>query len=93
MASSDKKRKSKQKFSPSAGGARRTRALREIVRTKMKIKRWERYQSEISAGTRQPYTLNRGDKKGQVLESRWDTSGLKSHLSNLQGIVKQGKTV
>lgn len=93
MASSDKKRKSKQKHSLSSGGGRRSRALKAIVRIKMKIKRWERYQSEIEAGTRPAYTLKRGKKKGETVASRWNTTGLKSHLSSLEGIVKQGKTV
>lgn len=89
MASSDKKRKSKQSHSQSSGEARRSRALKAIVRTKMKIKRWERYDRELQAGTRQ-WPL---DKKGVVIGDRWDTTGLKSHLATLEGIVKKGKTI
>lgn len=82
MASSDKKRKSKQSYKPGKGGARMARARRAAVRTKSKIKRWKRYQAEVEANTRLAPTD----------PTRWDTTKLESHLSNLQGIVKLGKT-
>ena len=95
MASSDKKRKGKRadRFSPSSGKSRMQRARQASVRVKMKIKRFERYQQEIEAGTRLAPLIKKGQKQGQVNADRWNTTGLQSHLSRLQGLVKAGKTV
>ncbi len=92
MASSDKKRKSKQEYKPGKGGARASRARQASVRTSMKIKRFKRYQAEVEAGTRAAPVFKHGKHTGEVNTNRWSTAGLDSHLSNLQGIVKLGKT-
>ncbi len=84
MASSDKKRKSKQVYKPGKGGARAARSRQASVRVKMKIARWKRYQEEIAAGTRQPAKAKS--------RTNYDTTGLERHLSKLEGIVKMGKT-
>lgn len=92
MASSDKKRPSKQKHQDSSRLARSRRAKRNITRTKIKIQRWERYQEEIERGLRPVSVFKYGKNKGNPNPSRWDTTGLKSHLNNLQSIVKKGRT-
>lgn len=58
----------------SGGGRKAARINQQITRIKMKIKRWERYVSEIKSGTRNSSAL------------RWDTSGLKRHLELLQSM-------
>ena len=58
----------------SGGGRKVARINQQVTRLKMKIKRWERYVSEIKDGTR----------KGSA--SRWNTSGLKRHLELLKNM-------
>ncbi len=92
MASSDKKRKTKQGHKPGSGWARAKRASRAMARTLLKIKRWKRYQAEVEAGTRKLPTIKYGKRKGELDTSRWDTTGLESYLAKQESIVNMGKT-
>ncbi len=92
MASSDKKRKTKQKHKPSKGWARSADAKAALVRTRMKIKRFKRYAQEIAMGKRVAPVKKNGKLKGQPNTLRWSTAGLETHLQTLQTIVKQGRT-
>lgn len=56
----------------SSGNSKRSRARRLIMRAKMKINRWKRYEKEIVGGER------------QGLVSRWSTSGLEAHVKLLE---------
>lgn len=75
------KTKAKSSGKLSSGIGRMARAKSVIRRTKMKIKRWQRYAKEITNETR----------KGEV--SRWNTTGLEQHIQMMETIVKKGKTL
>ena len=92
MASSDKKRKTKQKHKASKGWARAAQAKATLVRTRMKIKRFKRYAQEVATGKRVAPVKRGGKLKGQPNPLRWSTAGLETHLQTLQTIIKNGKT-
>ena len=59
----------------SSGNRRNSRVMRNIMRAKMKINRWNRYKEEIATGTRQ----------GKA--ERWDVAGLESYINHLEGLL------
>jgi len=69
------KKKSKRDKRTSSGLSRDRRISRAIMKTNMKIKKWDRYKSEILSHKRV------GDVK------RWDTKGLEKHVKYLQGLL------
>ena len=81
MSATDKKRKTKQKWSLSSCTRRASKAKYILSRTKLKIKRWNRYRDEIFGGLRE----------GSA--ERWNTSGLENHLKTQLEIIKKGKTL
>lgn len=69
--------KKSQRASETSSGLRNVRkANYELRRLKMKVKRWERRQDEISKGKRP------GDLE------RWNTAGLLKRMSQLHAIAK-----
>jgi len=85
----DKKRRSSTK---SSGERRGKQAKRNIHRTKMKIKRFERYANEIQTGFRKK---NPNDKRKHTKfdTSRWDTSGLKAYIQRMEEVVAMGLNI
>jgi len=74
------KHKTQRTSRKSQGMRRANRANRELKKIESKIRRWDRYKSEIASGKRE------GNP------ARWDTSGLKKRVQHLEGIVIKGST-
>ncbi len=72
---SRKRKKGKGVFKASSGRSKKRKAQRTIRRYMMKVARWERYQSEIKAGSR----------RGKL--GRWDTAGLLRHIALLEKVA------
>lgn len=73
------KKKLKREHKTSKGLRRASRARKQLQRTKMKIKRWQRYAQE-------------GKPTNSKMRHGWDVSGLQKHVSLLESIVKRGST-
>lgn len=73
-----KGKKRQRKSRTSSGKGRVARARQALVRTKMKIARWKKNQTD--------------EKKVAAGKSRsnWNTEGLERHLRTLEKIIKQG---
>jgi hypothetical protein len=59
----------------SSGKHKVSRIMKQLQRLRMKINRWERYQTEIKAG----------ERKGKI--SRWNTDGLEKHMALLESLI------
>ena len=70
--------KRQRKHRVSSGKRRVSKARQELCRVKMKIKRWEKNQTD--------------EKKKEAGKSRngWDTTGLKKRVKQLEGHIKKG---
>lgn len=91
MASSDKKRKTKQNWKQGKGWARAACAKRNLMRATMKIKRFDRYQAEIGLGKRVAPLIKHGKRKGQIDSARFTTDGLKKYCEVQKEIIKMGR--
>ena len=70
-----------QRTSRYSSGMRRVRKARQTIgKLKSKVKRWDRYKTEIEAK----------DRKGSV--KRWSTDGLLKRISQLESMVTKGST-
>ncbi len=59
----------------SSGNRKTSRIMRQLMRLKMKVNRWNRYTEEMKAGKR----------KGDL--GRWNTAGLKKHMALLEKLI------